>query len=631
MISPLPVYEVQQLQAGETLPHYSMHDQPRRSSDAVSDAAGRFVTPPDSPRNTLGGGDRPSEEAQSYADDGEGKVDDAGETNDAGRHGGTELAEAGVASAGILGGVAAGWRRLTMGQYAWVPGASPSRNQRAASSSHRDSSVDLDDLEGRISHDHPQRNVSEDSSRLIHQRRASRIESSEAGLAPEVRSQHASVYGASIGGHQTSGSLPHASSKEASGSSGEQAREAVGTAAQRSHPSLSSQSSSARSRGGGYAASHSNSSGRRTTSDNSGLDSLSAVAQLSSQSVSSGSSRSGYRSSNRGGGGRRSGGALSEVSLASGASTGAASYSPSGGGLSRGNTASTREGTAPTGNATYHASGYSGEASSLMAATASEAEGASSRATGGSSVLDKRKRPRSSSGDGLSRLDSLREVREAPSDPFDEASAAVPPLPAPTGGHYPSNSLGAAVARSAARDSQQQHAPASTNEYLQSQALPQRSRIRSLQPSTPAPAATALAPSLSTPSLGSTSRTDLDTTETSHLTAGIPASASWRPSPRVASASQRAAEAQAALMRAQQQQERGGGGGQAGSGAGGPTPPRSLQPAGEGEGGNRGASFSWAQRGDDLESAQQEGAPGAAADEADTSSRSFDWPKLFRF
>ncbi|CDW96888.1 hypothetical protein [Sporisorium scitamineum] len=516
VISPLPVYEAQQSQAGETLPNYSVQDPPRRPSE-VSDAGdtGRFVTPPDSPRNTLGDAmseHRPSSDAHRYADDdGESNVDEDAEWRDDARGEGTELAEAGVASTSILGGVAAGWRRLTMGQYAWVPGASLSRNQNAPSS-HRGSS--LDDLEGRISQDRPQRNVSEDSSRLVHQRRASRTETSDAGLAPEVPSQRASVYGASIGG-RTSGSLPHGSSKDVSGSSGEQAMGGVGVAAQRSHPSLSSQGSSARSRGGGYAASHSNSSGRRTTSDNSGLDSLSAVAQ-GSQSTGSGSSRSGYRS--RGG---RSGGALSEVSSTSAASTGAASYSPSGV-LSRGNTSSTRDGTVPTGNATYHPSGYEG--SSMDTGGAATSDFASSRATGGSSA-EKRKRPRSSSGDGLSRLDSLREVQEA--DPFDDT---IPPLP-PTG-HYPSESLGAAVSRSAAREQS-----ASDSGYLQSQALPRRSRIRSLQPGTSAPAPTVLAPSLSTPSLCN-SRTDLDTAEAEQLTPAIPASASWRPSPRVASASQ---------------------------------------------------------------------------------------------
>ncbi|CBQ70386.1 conserved hypothetical protein [Sporisorium reilianum SRZ2] len=619
VVSPLPVYEAHQLHAGETLPLYSAHDAPRRPSE--SNASGRFVTPPDSPRNAVGGAgsgtQRPSEEGHRYADD-EGDFEQAavsGQRDDEpGRRDGAQLAEAGVASAGILGGVAAGWRRLTMGQYAWVPGASPSRSQNAPSS-HRDSSGDLDDLEGRISQDHPPRNVSEDSSRLIHPRSTSRVESGEAALAPGVRSQQASMYGASIGAH-TSGSLPatHRSSKNASGSSGEPARNIeAASAAQRSHPSLSSQHSSARSRGG-YAASHSASS-RRTTSDNSALDSLSAVAQHSAQSTGSGSSRSGYRSR---AGARRSGGAPSEVSLASGASTGAASYSPSGG-LSRGNTTSTREagGDASTGGASYHASRWSGEGSSLMSEDV-----ASSRATGGS-VVDKRKRPRSSSGDGLSRLDSLREVGEA-SDAFDGGVPGVPPLPS-IGGHYPSASLGAAVSRSAARD--QQPTDNDRGSYLQSQVLPQRSRIRSLQPGTSAPAPTALAPSLSTPSLGTTSRTDLDTADASQLSPGMPASASWRPSPRVASASQRAAEAQAALIRAQQQQGAGETG-RSGAGPGGATLPRSLHAAPDASGSNRGASFSWAQKGDDLESSQPEE---RAEAEADTSNRSFDWPKLFRF
>lgn len=656
VVSPLPQYEPHQLQAGESLPHYTFHDQPRAAEDEqiqspISEGAGRFVTPPASPRNnTLGGIDRPS-------------FDDPAQRYDAAEEGeGPELAEAGVASAGILGGVAAGWRRLTMGQYAWIPGtSSPPRNvEHQQSGSYRDSSGELGtDPEGRISHD---QRPSEDSSRLVHHnRRASRLETSETGLAPSVRSERASVYGPSALGHTTNTdrSLPvaHLSSKEASGSSGEQQHQqqqqgeatfadpALPTAAAvgaglgtRSHPSISSQNS--RSVAGGYAASQSNSSvsGRRTiASESSGLDSLSAVAQLSSRSTGSASTRSGYRSSSRsrgssrGGRGRRSGGLSSEASMGSGASTGAASYSPSGV-LSRGNTTSTRgvgEESGPTGSAVYFPSRATGENDGEEEDEADDdGDVASGMATqgAGSGSYERKKRPRSSSGDGLSRLDSLREITE---DPFGDAEA-VPPVPPPAGGHYPSSSLGAAVSRSAARD-------ADTVSYLRSNPLPQRSRIRSLQPGTSAPAPTALAPSLSTPSLSSSSSNpnlpppaaEPAPQETMHSRgsgslSSIPASASWRPSPRVASAAQRAAEAQAALLRQQQ---------------GGPTPPRSYTASP-----SAGATYNWAdldttfrsepRSGRRQPSADLEGARGQgeeAGDEEDKANKSFEWPKFLRF
>lgn len=547
--SPLPMYEAQQqAQAGEGLPLYTA----RRPSEGdvfrtpMTEAPARFITPPDSPQNIAGGTtDAQPADAHHY--------DDANDTNKA-----ADLGEAGLASGGILGGVAAGWRRLTMGQLAW----SPEHAQRA--SSNRDSSVELDRSEGRTSYDpasHAQR-PSEDSSRLIHTRHGSRIETSETGLAPEVASQRASVYGPSALGH----SNPSRSSKEASGSSGERAAGASlssvpEAARQRSYPSLSSGRSSAR---GGLAHSHSGSSlSGRPGTGSSGLDSLSARAQLSSRSTGSGSTRSGFRSgSSRGG---RSGG-YSEVSLGS---TGAASYSPSGV-LSRGDTTSTQD-----------RSRRSGEMSDAAEA--------------GSSV-DRRKRPRSSSGDGLSRLDSLSE------DPFGNAQP-------PAGGHYPSESLGAAVSRSVARDlRQEQSEPGS---FSQSQPLP-----RGLQPSTAAPAPTTLAPSLSTPSL--------DAEDTEPRTA----SASWRPSPRVTSAAQRAAEAQAALLRAQQ---------------GGPTPPRSMAASPSGGSQQAGASYNWA----DLETTFRGPEPdletNTAGDtsatfqqhreeeEADRSNSSIGWPKFLRF
>ncbi|SNX82362.1 uncharacterized protein MEPE_01068 [Melanopsichium pennsylvanicum] len=677
--SPLPVYEPHQMQAGETLPQYTLHDQPatsRQPSDTeqlqspISEGQGRFVTPPDSPRHTLGGArnvlgdERASLEAQRYADEADGDVEDATRLQhvDEDRDG-AELAEAGVASAGILGGVAAGWRRLTMGQYAWIPGNASSRDHQA-SSPFRHSSGNLDDDEGRISHDYGQR-PSEDSSRLSHQRRASRLNTSDAYLAPEVRSEKASVYEPSALGHNTSSSSPiaHLSSKEASGSSGEQAKNAQSDAdelqrlqaasaaatasRQHPHPSSSSQNSSARSRGGGYAASHSNSSvsGRRTTSDSTGLDSLSARAQLSSRSTGSASTRSGYHSSSRGG---RSGG-MSEASLGSSASTGAASYSPSGM-LSRGNTTSTRgfpNNSAPTASATYHPSRPSGEASSLMTDAAdganSEVDITSSRATqGGSSFMDARKRPRSSSVDELSRLDSLHEVREM-SDAFGNAEAIpeVPPTNPPAGGHYPSESLGAAVSRSVLRQQRNSAAEVGvhdgpTGSLIQSQPLPQRSRIGSLQPGTSAPAFIALAPHLSTPLLNSESGDELSHFEAestppasrSGTLSGIPASASWRPSPRVASAAQRAAEAHAAMLRTQET-----------GNFGGPTPPRShaASPSNLDARANAGAFYNWADidttfRQPDRRqpSADLANAEGAGQD-PDISNKSFEWPKFLRF
>ncbi|SOV06201.1 uncharacterized protein UDID_01490 [Ustilago sp. UG-2017a] len=653
VVSPLPQYEAQQLQAGEALPHYTYHDQPRATAEEeqiqspISEGAGRFVTLPASPRNTLGGVDRSS-------------FDDPTKRYDApeGQDRGAELEEGGVASAGILGGVAAGWRRLTMGQYAWIPDTScPSRNaEHQQSGFYRDSSGELGtDPEGRISHD---QQPSEDSSRLIHHnRRASRLETSETGLAPSVRSERASVYGPSALEHATNTSrsspVAHLSSKEGSGSSGEQRQQqrqrgsgesgaaAAAAVGARSHPSLSSQNSP--STAGGYAASQSNSSlsGRRTiASESSGLDSLSAVAQLSSRSTGSASTRSGYRSSSRsrgssrGGRGRRSGGLSSEASIGSGASTGAASYSPSGV-LSRGNTTSTRglgagEESGPAGSAVYFPPGATGEydvGEEEEEGDEDEVDVASGIATegAGSGSYERRgKRPRSSSGDGLSRLDSLLETSE---DPFADVEA-MPTVPPPAGGHYPSSSLGAAVSRTAARD-----AAESNPSYLQSNPLPQRSRICSLQPGTSAPVPTALAPSLSTPSLNSSSNsnpnlpTEPAPQETMHSRgsgslSSIPASASWRPSPRVASAVQRAAEAQAALL-AQQQQ-------------GGPTPPRSQTASPSGAG----ALYNWAdldttfrsepgsngrrQPSADLEGARAEG-------EEDKANKSFEWPKFLRF
>lgn len=639
IVSPLPVYEQQQVQGGESLPDYSRHEQlvapgteRRRSEGQMS---GQYVTPPDSPRNI-----RRSSEVQRYDDASE------GHTNYGDHRPGVQLAETGAASAGILGGMAAGWRRLTMGQYAWIPGtSSPSRGGRQSSSVPRESSDDFDDdLEGRISHDTQARTVSEDSSRLMHPSgRASRFEASEAsGLAPEVRSQRASVYGASALGHGTSGSLPaaHTSSKEASGSSGEQARragasgvgataaEAMGSQRQRSYPSLSSQNSSARSRAG-YATSHSNSSisGRRARSDSSGLDSLSAVAQLSSRSTGSASTRSRHHSSS-GSSSRRTG-----ASLGSGASTGAASYSPSAQ-LSRDNTTSTRGMTpvdelGPTGDDAYHPSWRSGETASSIVTDAAEAatsegEVPSSRATGGHSLLVKRKRPRSNNEDGLSRLDSLRE------DPFadEEGVPRMPAVPPPIGGHYPSDSLGAAVSRSAAQQ-QQQHAALEDD----SRALSQHSRVHSLQPSTSGLAPTALAPALASSSsvdLGHGERSPSTSRSVSAGLSGAPASASWRPSPRVVSASQQAAEAQTALLRAQEQRPAGPRG-MLGR-AGGPTPPRSD--AGSPSVGNRGAWFNWA---DSSLPRQAHAAQDADAsltvrdDDPDASNRSFGLGKFFHF
>ena len=267
----------------------------------------------------------------------------------------------------------------------------------------------------------------------------------------------------------------------------------------------------------------------------------------------------------------------------------------------------------------------------------------SSRATqGGSSSQEKRKRPRSSSVDGLSRLDSLREVREA-SDPFGDVGSIPedPPSAPPVGGHYPSESLGAAVSRSVARDLRHQQQSSlgegASESAHQTQTLPQHSRIRSLQPGTAAPAPTALAPSLSTPSLHSSSRAELTSAapqsalppSSSSGVSGFPASASWRPSPRVASAAQRAAEAQAALLQNQPGERHG---------FGGATPPRSQ--AASPSGGRPGASYNWAdldttfrapdhtQPNADLENA--EGGPSATQD-PDTSNKSFEWPKFLRF
>ena len=408
--------------------------------------------------------------------------------------------------AGLLGGVAAGLRRLTMGQLAWTPRSSGEKSRG--------------DIEG-------------EAGRLDVPGSGSQAVPNDAGLLSDIRSERASVYGPSALGHGSQGSpAAHFSSREGSGGSGEPVAGAQDQVQQRGEfgrrdRSIGSGSvqSSSQSRRGGYAASVSGSSLSRR-SGSTGLDSLSQVAQLSSNNTGSSASRSGYASSR------------SHLGRQSMASTGAASYSPSGANLTRGNTGSTRglEESVPTSQANR-------EESASILTDAAEAgwdssEAQSSRATrGGSSSLsyERRKRARSSSLDGLSRLSSVREGSGSGS-----GSRGVL-----DGGHYPSASLGDAVMRSAIRQAAADapgsgasgSQPSSATATATATGTGARSRVRSLQPGLAAPAPAALAASLSAPSLAGDDGP-----------ARIPASASWRPSPRVESAAERASAVHARLQ-----------------------------------------------------------------------------------
>ncbi|KAN0061577.1 hypothetical protein ACQY0O_006424 [Thecaphora frezii] len=632
----LPVYEERQTMGGETLPVYSTAPEPSdprpsKAGEAGGDAG--FQTPFDSPR-TGAAASLFSRDSQRYKPGtAAGRFStDAGRTTEAesdepfsdtdrasagvqrhfsldqptneradligGGEGDGHSATAAAAGAGILGGMAAGWRRLTMGQYGWLPGVG-------------ERSGDLED--GRASVDSPTRGQGSSAPLLP--------TNADAQPFSDVRSERATVYNPSALGHGSQG-LPvtHLSSREASGESGQHPQrsgQASGSSQSQSarnvgadyighgqrsvEPSIGSLSghSSSQSRRGGYAASVSNSSlsGRRSGSVSTGLDSLSQVVQLSSSGTGSSGSRSGYGSSRRTGGSGRP----SEVSL-SGASTGAASYSPSGVvNLTRGNTSSTRGGESyvQTSQASYNPSRRSGDASSILTDAADagwdSSEAQSSRATqGGTTSSERRKRPRSNSEDGPRRLSSLREVGET--DPFDDAA-----LPVRTpGGHFPSSTLGNAVIRSAHR----QREPTTS-------AAPQRFIPPSLQPGVSAPAPATVAD----PSWGSS------------LAAAEGTGSGWRPSPRVTSVAQRAAEAQARSS----MQPRGGSSiddsaapaPPSSRAAGAPSSVRSVpRSASHGDLAQRRSALG------DVEEGGAEGNPEASAREEQSGSL---WPKFLRF
>ncbi|PWZ01033.1 hypothetical protein BCV70DRAFT_88669 [Testicularia cyperi] len=649
------------LQPGGTLPEYAtLHVAPPQEAGSdfipspATPAAAAFVTPPDSPRDTLGrprsvrsahSTQRPSTDVgrlhNPFSDDDDeetgaahltgserghrlGNDDNMSAANENG-----ELAEGlGVTAAGtgILGGMAAGWRRLTMGQYAWIPGSAT----RAYGTSERDPSGE--DIETGSDSLQPLDYQSEarayQPGQQLREGRGARAEASDPGLMPGVRSERASVHVPSAQGHSPAG---HRGSKEVSGSSnsnssgrrnkrndpsassaggvsGTAVAGALGAlaASRRDEPSFSSSRSSERSRGG-YSASLSNtsSSGRRIGSDGVSLDHSSGSGRGSSRSTGtgSGSSRSGNRT------GRRRG----SLARSAFSSDGGASYGP---GASLGRSGSNASGgiralgigealTTPDDSAAYYGPGHS-------------SGDADNQTSGGDGLsgLDRRRRARSSSFDEFGRLSSLREVRESP-DAFGEgfSSPDLSSLP-----HSPSP--GAAQSR-----------------------LSASSALRTLQPGLAAPAPAALAASMSTPSLGSADGENAEVRTVQGR--AIPASASWRPSPRVASAAQRAAEAQARLEERQQQlQQR-----QASPGhrrqlsmPGGPTPPRSqtASPAGA-AGAGRGASFNWADLDTTFRRAEPRNTTGAdhtqmdpeAADDQepdpDRSNKSFDWPKFLRF
>lgn len=515
----------------------------------TNEAQPGFFTPPHTPRGTLGrprsmhslasGGSRGGLSGQSSvgrsavaressllrsdADsdwvetdaEAEGVDPAAGQSEEVG-HGGPEEASlndhdaAGAAFGGeLLGGMAAGWRRLTMGQYAFFPGGPSGQPQ--------EESAPL-----------------EASEPTAQGARHDPAQASDPGLAAEVRSEHASVYGNSALGHSGGGTPrthSHNASRHGSGenSSGPAEEGAAGLVPGRRYADRSvgsgSGHSSSRSQqgytasvsntsvsGSGSAAGGSGSCGDASSAISSGLSSLSQRTHLTSSGNASSSGRS-----------RRGG---SHSGSASGASSGGASYSPSH--LVARSTISTRGGSLSSrGSRSWtrsaHADGSVVSDAEGSSSGGTDSEGNSSHATAGSTTGQRGgKRRRSASLDGLSRLDSVREGGPGSADEEGEGPFAF------RYGHYPSPSLGAAAFRQAYRTMGSPQEVASSPELTSEHQTP-RAHPVALQPSSEVPLPATMPASVSDPILNAAT------------------SDTWRPSPRVTSAAQRAAAAQAHL------------------------------------------------------------------------------------
>jgi len=468
--------------------------------------------------------------------------------------------EAAAASGGFFGGMAAGWHRLTMNPQSWLPGGTTANEDNDFVSQALTSTQDGDQ-----------------DAEAIEQSQTARHDAptaSNPGVASDARSEHATIYRASTLDHGGTGgqSSPVAltSSSDVPNEGLLAAAGAAALAGSRGSPaprSIGTSQSSSSQRGDGYAASVSNASGsggsmsRRSASENAsvmtGLDSLSQHPQASSSGA-SGSLSSGSRRSNGTGRG------ASE----SGASTGAASYSPSH--LARGSSSSTRGSGRLRGSASGSGSGSGSFASSSRAAYAAgrqrddaagegdyeggwDSDAQSSNATAGGSLAshepnkasssNKKKRPRSNSAEaaGTRRLSS---VADLPGQEEDDAEL-LRNLPLGGQGHFPSPSLGAAMLRQANRDA---HSSASGHDRQGSGSGTEPN------PTTPRAVPQSLLPGSSPPPpLPSTLHNSTSSRSLGDATAPPPAihspngSGSWRQSPRVASASQRASAAAAHL------------------------------------------------------------------------------------
>jgi hypothetical protein len=442
-------------------------------------------------------------------------VDIPDESSSMGHHAATGAA----AAAGLFGGLASGWKRLTSGQ----PLESPSSARDAQLGDRAEDYV----------------------APVTHSARRDPAQTSDPGLAADVQSLHASVHQSH--GQQRSGQH---SSREASGNSGDvsgsgnssRSRQLAAGAAGSQHTAGSLHSSERSGGTDGYSASISGGSGntssrgrhgpvgsrRSNITTSTGIDSLSNRTHVTSSDPDS--SRSGTRS---GGSSGRAGGASE-----GGASSGAASYAPSY--LGRGSTVSTRGGASSSGAAHRAVSAPVSDIYEDSPTLGTEDEpwisdGQSSRATAGESSMGGRnggaKRPRSESYDGHAAaavagssrpLDAVAEGSTEHAGPYEDLY-----------GHYPSASLGAAAMRQAYREAGQTP-PTSQMSLAQSPSSDvgrtPRALPRSLVPGSTAPAAPGLTASSSLPpSLSAAS------------------GSTWRESPRVASASMRASEAAAYL------------------------------------------------------------------------------------
>lgn len=440
----------------------------------------------------------------------------AGADVDDGRQEG--IAEA-AAAGGLLGGLSAGWRRLTMGMtpgpaYRSEDGHSPQITQERRDSETLPSDQSPPLSQGPI---------------------GSQAQRGEPGLPSDVRSQHASVHG----GLSAAPSVAHHhSSREQSGSSGDAP---VRQPTQRSAQTASSSepSSSSAEHGAGYAASVSNSSSSGTRSSASrggtGLRYNASGRSGSSQStgVDSASWRAQGSSSGSSGVGRGYSSRSNHTSEGSGGSTDAASYSPSN--LNRQNTQSTRGGVSSiSGRAAYtgrrRASQNDGgssfaddNADDLEDDEVSEyyGDGQSSQATAGGDGSTRHARSDMSSNDsssiahpyaygtagGAADVRRLSSVREGPEDDAQSQtpSRGLGEFDEEAFRHYPTSTFGVSAGMMGGRED--------SNATIRTGGLP-----ASLVPGLASPATTA----------------EVDTSN-----------ASWRQSPRVESLSRRAAAAAA--------------------------------------------------------------------------------------